>query len=310
MNPRWYEELTRQAQETFVRGDLEQACSYLQQAEEKATAHDLEELSYQAFCRRCDVLICLDRISERDEVRRLKEILLRSKQPRTRWMAAYYTAVAYFTAVACDVLCSREKALPYARRSAELAEEVGNPNDTASSVSLLGNLALVSSEFGEAEQAYRLALDIYESSGSSFEALMLAQLRNSLGYTCLCNGRLEEGIELCEQAREVMEQLDAKYYLHEPLQDLCYGYLLCDRLVEAEACGLKGLALALRSGDNLVAKNLYYLLAEVAVRSGDKLRARYYLSELSRFYPEIPCSEEIVELLMGMDFTQVVNLRG
>ena len=57
-------------------------------------------------------------------------------------------------------------------------------------------------------------------------------------------------------------------------------------------------------------KNSLFLLAEVAVRQRDRFRARRYLSELVRCYPEVAPDEEIIDVFLDMDLTRVVNLRG
>jgi tetratricopeptide (TPR) repeat protein len=139
---------------------------------------------------------------------------------------------------------------------------------------------------------------------------MEAQVYDNLGYIKICTGYYQEGVTLCENALQVLEELSASHSFPQVLQDLCYGYILCDRLSEARECGVRGLELAISQDDRLVAKNLHFLLAEVAIRSGDRFSARRFLTDLAQYYPEIPESDEIVDVLMGMDFTEVVNLRG
>jgi tetratricopeptide (TPR) repeat protein len=300
----WYEELTAQAEQAFVEGRLERSCSLLEKAESLAHAKGDSERADEAFCRRLALLLELDELDEGgDDLARLKKILLRSGKLKTRWMAAYYSAVAY------DLMGERKKAFSYAARSVSLADELGDALSVAGSSNLLGTLALMTSDLEQAQEAYQTALDIYAATGGMQE-IMESQVEDNLGYVMICSGRLGEGIAHCEQARRTIERIGANHFLHQTLQDLCYGYLLADRLDEAQECGEQGLSLALDIGDRLVAKNLYYLLAETAVRAGDRFRAKRYLAELAQYYPEIPESEEIVEILMGTDFTQVVNLRG
>lgn len=298
-----YLELTARAEQAFVEGDLEKAASLLINAEDLAKSCDDDEFSDQAFCRRSFILIELEQLTSEADLSRLKKILLRSKVTKTRWMAAYYTGMAYY------VQGQREAAHSYAKRAMEVAPDLREPNCVAASANLLGNLQLIASDFDQAERSYRRALDCYQASGS-FQEVMAAQLNDNLGYVCICNGRIEEGVRLCKLACETMESEGAYHFMHQALQDLCYGYLLLDRLEEARENGDQGLEIALELDDKLVAKNLYYLLAEIAVRSGDRFRARRYLSSLAACYPEIPASEEIIDVLMETDFSQVVNLRG
>lgn len=293
--------LTDRAQAAFVEGGTDEALRLFEEAWTLARAADREDLADRAFCSRCAVLVELEAV--REHVPELKKILLRSRDGKTRWMAAYYTAVAY------DLDADRDQAYGFARRALGVADELGEPGPTAATANLLGNLALVQSRFDEAEQAYVRALDEYEHLGG-YRRLMAAQVRDNLGYTMLCTDRVREGVELCEASRDAMRSLGATHYVHQPLQDLCYGYLLEDRCDDAAIAGEEGLELALDVEDRLVVKNLLFLLAEVAVRRGDRFGARRYLHELMQWYPETGPSEEMVELLLAMDLTRVVNLRG
>jgi tetratricopeptide (TPR) repeat protein len=303
MNHEQYQQLTKQAEEAFVHGKLERACQLLEQAENEAVLAGEHELADLAFCRRCYFLEGLDQIGEQKIITRLSEILLRSSELGTRCLAAYYAGMAYHIRGEID------KAERYVNSSIAMAEELDEPLKIAAATHLLGNLTVSCSRFGEAEAAYQRTLDLYSGLGS-FHEFMEAQVRDNLGYIKICNGLYEEGTELCETARAVFERLESSHALPQVLQDLCYGYILCDRLDDAQECGERGLALALDNDDKLVAKNLYFLLAEVSIRNGDRFRARRYLGELAGYYPEIPESEEIVDVLLGTDFTEVVNLRG
>ncbi len=48
----------------------------------------------------------------------------------------------------------------------------------------------------------------------------------------------------------------------------------------------------------------------IAVRRGDTFRARRFLRELTHFYPEVEMNEEIIDVFLATDLTNVVNLRG
>jgi len=238
-----------------------------------------------------------------EHIPELRRILLRASEPRTRWMAAYYAAVGF------DIDREHEQARFYAKRAFDLVEEVGDPAVVGASANLLGKLALASSDFVEAEVAYRRSLDTYVHL-DGYNQVMAAQVKSNLGYALLCLERLDEGVTFCEAARRAMEQLGAHRLVHDAYQYLCYGHLLRDDVDAARRYGERGLELALEAGDRLVVKNLMFLLAEVAVRSGDRFRARRYLHELAQYYPELDISDEIIDLLMATDFTRAVNLRG
>ena len=296
-----YDDLTARARQAFVQGRLEEALGLFDEARRLAIAAGETERADRAFCNRCAVLAELEAIGP--EVAELQRVLLRSGDPKTRWMAAYYTAVAF------DLEGDGERATRFSRRALDLSTSVDDPAAEAATANLLGNLALTRSRFEEAEEAYARALDRYRTLGG-YHRLMAAQVEDNLGYTRICTDRVEEGIILCESARDTMRELEASHYLAQPLQDLCYGYLLDDRVDEARSHGEEGLELALAIDDRLIVKNLLFLLAEVAVREGDRFRAKRFLGELARCYPEVAPSDEIVELFLTMDLTRVVNLRG
>ncbi len=300
MNPR-YEELSAAARGAFVQGRLEKASEIFGIVMALARREGDEAAADKAFCNRCAVLVELDAV--RSEVPELQRILLRSTEPKTRWMAAYYTAVAF------DLDGDRQRAASFAQRALDLAPHVDEPETEAATANLLGNLALLSSRFDDAEAAFERALAAYGGLGG-YHRLMAAQVRDNLGYTHLCTDRIASGLTLCESARNDMRELEASHYLAQTLQDLSYGYILGDELTAAREHGEEGLKLARVIDDRLIIKNSLFLLAEVSVREGDEFRARRFLGELTRCYPEVGPSEEIVDLLLGVDLTRVVNLRG
>jgi tetratricopeptide (TPR) repeat protein len=302
MSVELYESLSNQAEQAVIEGHLSQAVELLEQAE-RAAGRGRAQLADTAFCRRCYVLLELDQLDGEADLGRLKRILLRSTDPTVRWMAAYYSAWWYLSAG------NRDKAASYGERALSIAEEAGDSSRAAVATNLFGTLALQASRFDEAEQAYTRALGTYEGE-DDYGRLMKAQLLDNLGYVLLCTDRVDDGVDLCEQAYLELEAIETSEWLHQVLQDLCYGYVLQDRLGEAQRCGEQGRDLALKAEDRLVAKNTLFLLAEIAVRQGDQFRARRYLGELTEYYPEIPHSEEMIDVLLGADFTQVVNLRG
>jgi tetratricopeptide (TPR) repeat protein len=296
-----FDELQRQAETAFVGGDLRLATELFSAAERLALEHGEQNLADRAFCNRCAVLIELE--EGHDQIPRLKQVLLRSHDPKTRYLAAYYTAEAYRGDE------DWQRALGYARRARQLAEELGEPPALGAVANLLGTVAMRSSEFAEAERAFRDAQRWYSDS-EGYHQIMAAQVTDNLGYVRMCMGSLDDGLELCEQARQTFEDLQADHYLYETLQDLCYGYTLDDQLDRAEKCGERALELAIENSDQLIAKNCLFLLSEIAVRRGDTFTARRYLRELVGHYPGVEISEDIIDVFLATDLTAVVNLRG
>jgi tetratricopeptide (TPR) repeat protein len=295
------EELLLRAQAALERGEFEEGYRLAVDAEALAKEAGDQDLTDRAFCNACAFAIELDTAS--GMVPRLKQILLSSGNSRNRFLAAYYTAVAY------DLDDDLAKASSYARRAAELATELPEPELRARSANLAGNLALREAEFEAAESCYEQAMAAHRGR-DGYHRLMEAQEKDNLGYVLLCTERISDGLSLCEEARETLEAIGDVHYLPQTLQDLCYGYLINDNLDLAQRHGERALDLAAAAPDPLVVKNCLFLLSEVAVRRGDSFRARRYLRELTTHYPEVGISEEIIDVFLATDLTTVVNLRG
>jgi tetratricopeptide (TPR) repeat protein len=295
------DDLLLRAQAALERGEFEEGYRLAVDAEALAKEAGDQDLADHAFCNACAFAIELDTAS--GMVPRLKQILLSSGNPRNRFLAAYYTAVAY------DLDDDLAKASSYARRAAELAAELPEPELRARSANLAGNLALREAEFETAESCYEQAMAAHRGR-DGYHRLMEAQEKDNLGYVLLCTDRIGDGLSLCEEARETLEAMGDVHYLPQTLQDLCYGHLINDNLDLAQRHGERALDLAAAAPDPLVVKNCLFLLSEVAVRRGDSFRARRYLRELTTHYPEVGISEEIIDVFLATDLTTVVNLRG
>jgi tetratricopeptide (TPR) repeat protein len=296
-----YDELLRLAEEALGADEFDRAAELFEEAETLARRNGETDLADRAFCNRCSVLVELDRGA--DQIPRLKEILLSSSDPRNRFLAAYNASVAY------DISDDIERAQRYARLATGLAGEVGDSGLAHRSLNLVGVLAVRTSLFDEAEEAFRGCLEAHRGV-DGYQRVMAAQVEDNLGYVMMCTDRLEEGIDHCEKARATMEELGATHYIYEVLQDLCYGYVLSDDLDRANDCGTQALELAIEHQDEQIAKNCLFLLSEIAVRRGDTFGARRYLRELTAYYPEAGVSEEIIDVFLATDLTTVVNLRG
>ena len=77
----------------FALGRLERSLRLFAAAEEEARRLGDRELADRAFCNRCVVLVELERLDS--AIGELKHVLMRSRDPFTAWMAAYYTAQVY-----------------------------------------------------------------------------------------------------------------------------------------------------------------------------------------------------------------------
>jgi tetratricopeptide (TPR) repeat protein len=294
--------LLDEAQEHFARGDLDGALQRFDAAEALARESGAGDLADRALCNASFVRIEMGE-AER-EIPRLRRLFMSTRHGRNRCTAAYNIAAGYINLGALD------KAYEWAARSSELAESVDDPAVQAGSSNQAASLALRMSHYDEAEEGFRRTLRALENRPEAYQRASHAAVLGNLGYVMMCTDRLAQGIDMCEQARASLTAAEADHLVYENLQDLCYGYLLDDRLEQAQSCGEAALELAERYEDPQVMKNCLFLLAEIAVRRGDTFRARRFLRELTHFYPEIEMDEEIIEVFLSTDLTNVVNLRG
>jgi tetratricopeptide (TPR) repeat protein len=294
--------LTAKAQEAFAGGDLKGALSLFERAE--ATAREIGEtdLADKVYCNAAYVRIEMG--GAEDEISGLRMLFMRTGCDDNKWSAAYNLAVAF------DICNDLDSALDWASRSAEIAAKVDDPKAAVRCNNIAGVLNLRRSRFAEAEARFADALECLQSPEGANEQTHHAAILGNLGYAMMCSDRLEEGLRCCETARRALEEVHGDHLLYENLQDLCYGYILDDQLERANDCGEKALALAEQYEDLQVMKNCLFLLSETAVRRGDTFRARRYLRELTNFYPEIDMNEEIIDVFLATDLTNVVNLRG
>jgi len=292
-----YLRLTALGQKAFGRGQLSRALRLFTAAEEEAKRTGDRELADRAFCNRCVVLLELDRLDA--SVGELKHVLMRSRDPFTSWMAAYYTAQVY------EAEDNLPRALAYARRARELSETCGDPRTRFHSANQHGVLALRQSRFPEAAESFALALELAPQVG--VDELSLAITRDNLGYCLMCMGQTEEGLALCQDAAATLEKLGSRQYLAEAYQDLCYGHLQLGQLEAASTLGERALALAREYHQEDIERNVLLLLADAAMDAGKEEAANFYLRQLSRFYPDFRGMEQF---LRAFNVREVINLKA
>lgn len=298
MNPsQRYLRLTALAQRAFTRGRLHRSLHLFAEAESEARRLDDQELIDRAYCNRCVVLVELEQLD--GSLGGLKHILMRTRDPFTAWMAAYYTAQVY------EFQENVGRALAYARRASELAEQCGSREARAASTNQHGVLALRDSRFEEAGRCFEAALQL--DGGQAADALGTAITRDNLGYCLMCTSRTEEGLALCAAAAATLESAGARHLLAEVYQDLCYGHLGQGHLVEARYFGEEALALSRAFNATKVEANVLVLLADAAVASGDDREVDRLLAELSAYYPDSPGFREFLE---AFNVLEVINLKA
>jgi tetratricopeptide (TPR) repeat protein len=292
-----YLRLTQLAQRAFTGGRLERSLRLFSAAEDEARRLGDRELSDRAFCNRCVVLLELERLD--GAVGELKTVLMRSRDPFTSWMAAYYTAQVY------EAEGNIARALAYARRASEMAEASGERRALKGSANLRGVLALRDSRFQEAAENFRQALAFAAEDGD--DPVNLAVARDNLGYCLMCTGEPAEGIALCRDAAATLETLGTRQLLPEVYQDLCYGTLQEGKFVAARELGETALALAREFSHQTVERNTLMLLADAAMDAGDEEATDAYLHSLSAYYPDF---RGMTDFLRAFNVREVINLKA
>jgi tetratricopeptide (TPR) repeat protein len=292
-----YLRLTKLAQRTFSRGQLDRALRFFNAAEEEAKRLGDRELADRAFCNRCVVLLELERLD--GAVGELKHVLIRSRDPFTSWMAAYYTAQVY------EAEGNVARALAYARRASELAETCGERRARAASANQHGVLALKDSHFAEAGERFQEALQLADE--RDVDLIGTSIMRDNLGYCLMCTGDVAGGLSLCGDAAATLEKVGARQFLPEVYQDLCYGALQQGNFVGAREIGEKALGLSREFNHPTVERNTLMLLADAAMDADDEAATDSYLQSLSTYYPDF---RGMKSFLRAFNVREVINLKA
>lgn len=292
-----YVRLTQLAQRAFSSARLERSLRLFEAAESEAKRLGDRALVDRAFCNRCVVLLELERLDS--EVGELKHVLMRSRDPFTSWMAAYYTAQVY------KAEGNVARALAYVRRASELADACGETRAVAASANEHGTLALVDSRFAEARVCFEQALRLSEA--TDLDAMGRAIIRDNLGYCLMCTGEVDSGIELCRDAAATLEGVGSAQYLAEVFQDLCYGHLQRGEFGVARTLGEKALEYARRFQLATIERNTLMLLADAAMDEGDEESTESYLDRLAAYYPDF---HGMKNFLRAFNVREVINLKA
>jgi tetratricopeptide (TPR) repeat protein len=292
-----YLRLTQLAQRAYGKGRLERALRIFLAAEQEARRTGDQELTDRAFCNRCVVLLELERLE--GAVGELKSVLMRSRDPFTAWMAAYYSAQVY------EFEGNIGRALAYARRASESATTCGDRRAEYHSSNQHGVLALRDSRFAEAAERFQKALQI--GAEIAIDTLSAAITRDNLGYCLMCTGQAADGLELCRDAAATLETLGARQFLADVYQDLCFGALQMDDFVGAQRLGEKALEMARLFQHDTVERNTLMLLADAALDSGDEDAADELLNRLATHYPDF---RGMKAFMRAFNVREVINLKA
>lgn len=255
--------------------------------------NDDEEFVELVTINKAGVLIQMG--SEGPEVQALPRIILRRRNPKHTFLAAYNLQNR------CAISKEFRKAYNYVRIALEIAEETGNLAWKIFARNATGNICVYESRGAEAIEHYRGAIELTGLSDDHLFSRAIA--RQNLGYCLIIEGDATDGVEQIHEAIEEMNRAGARGYVAESYVDLCYGYLELDQLDEAKHYGRLGLALATEARQ---VRNAHYLLGEVAYKQGDRDDAETHFAHLGSYYPDFP---NLTNILMALDLRKVVNFK-
>lgn len=292
-----FEEWTARGAEATQRGDFLDALDAYSKSRELALSGGCPGRLDKADLNLAMVRIQLGQA--RDGEDGLREILLRTADPRIAFSAAYNLASSL------RKQGKLEHASRYARRALERAQVVGANEMLAPVHNLLGNILLNQNYLEEALTEYKTALSI-RGEQSEDTRYSRAILRENIGYCLILKKEFEEGLLCIREALSLAEQVGDRRCQAECLQDLCYGLLLQGELPEALRMGEAALVHAGEAAYRDIEENCHYLLGELGAKIGDLDRRDRHFESLQSLHPEIPF---LREFLCAVDVIGMITLK-
>lgn len=292
-----YESWSRAGHEATRLGDFGAALEAFRRA--KVAANALDDVSREdaTDLNVATVLIQMGRAREGEDG--LREILLRSRDPKVAFKAAYNLAGSLRKQL------RYERAHAYASRAMERARELDSPEYLAPAHNLLGNILLSQSYLDQALCEYEtsLALRTGQKEDTRYSR---AILQENIGYCLLLQKNFEAGLEKIRAALTLAEEVQDRRCRAECLQDLCYGLLLQGNYTEAIAMGEAALAESNTAGYRDIEENCHYLLGELGTKTGDLDRRDRHLDQLQGLHPELPF---LKDFLCAVDVMSIITLK-
>ena len=282
------EELRQSALAHVRAGEIDEALLAFDSALAIATDEEAREL---ITINKADAMIATDR--QGPEVQALPTIVMRRRNPRNVYLAAYALVFKYRTET------ELKRAAFYGQLALQTAEEANEPVWRALALNELASIYDMDSKFELAIECGQQAVELLEEFGPEQEYRHALALEN-LGASKLLNDEFAEGVELIERALPV---ISAPGHRAEAYIDLCFGYLGLENLERARFYGDAGLEVAIESRQ---VRNAHYLLGEVAYKSEDIELAEYHFDQLAKFYPDF---RHLKTLLYAFDLRSMVNLK-
>lgn len=229
----------------------------------------------------------------------LREILLRSRDDRTAFSAAYNLASSL------RKQGRHEKAMAYATRALDRADALDAIDLRAAVRNLIGNIHLNGHFLNAALDSYHesLALRSRQPGDTRYSRAILLE---NIGYCRLLRGELEDGVATLRDALELAGEVGDRRCAAECLQDLCYAHLLRDHHDEAVRFGDEALEAAIEGGYRDIEENCHYLLGELGRRTGEPTRTDHHFDRLQTMHPELPF---LKDFLCTVDVTSFITLK-
>jgi tetratricopeptide (TPR) repeat protein len=144
-------------------------------------------------------------------------------------------AVAYYD------LGQLEEAVTHYEQSRELSERIGNLNTAARAEINLGEVHLIRGDWGEAEKAFRHALEIWGRTGYS---LGQAYGSSNMGAVLTRQGMTEEALEYLQRSQELFTEIGGRGFLTIVHRRQAAAHLTLGASDMAEELALSSLELA------------------------------------------------------------------
>ena len=293
-----YRALRQAGIEKMRRGEHESALEEFEKA--SAIAVRMGDLRLQHEARANLSMIYLQLGDHRRAEDGLREILLGSRDPRTRFGAAYNLAISLRKQGRYG------RARFYARHAMQSAVRFRDPSARAGCHNLLGNILMNQSCLREALVEYRKALSIRRRQKEDVR-FSIAILLENIGYTYILQKRLRRGAALIARALRVGEEIGAQRCIAESRQDLCFAEMLMGHYDDAVVHGERALELARLGGYRDIERNCYYLLGETAHLAGRPDDRDRHFERLQTFYPDLPF---LRDFLCTFDLSGILTFKG
>jgi tetratricopeptide (TPR) repeat protein len=252
-----------------------------------------EELRELITINKADAMIAIERGGA--EVQALPAILMRRRNPRHTFLAAYALMFKH------RIVSETKRAIFYGQVALDAATAAGEAFWLLGALNELGIIYETDSQFAKAIECFEHALTELDAlTDEKAQVLSRFAVIANLGYNKLLVGETVEGLRMIHS---VIDQIDMQSGKCDSLLDLCYGYLDLEQYAKARAYGEAGLEIA---SEPRQVRNAHYLLGEAAYKMGDTDAAEAHFEELARYYPQF---RNLKSLLFAIDLRSMINFK-